>query len=150
VRLPRGSTLVAPSTVRWSALLGVVGLAISLYLTVVHYAQGQVPLACASGGLINCERVTSSAQSMVGPVPVAALGILWFAALLGLLVLVPRSPVLLAWSAVGVAFVLYLVYAELFLIRTICLWCSAVHLVVLGVFLLAVAETSAESREVAS
>ena len=148
--VPRRTILVAPGTVRWSALLGVVGLTISLYLTVVHYAQGQVPLACATGGLINCEQVTSSAQSMVGPVPVAALGILWFAALLGLLVLVPRSPVLLAWSAVGVAFAFYLVYAELFLIGTLCLWCSAVHLVVLGVFLLAVAEASAESREVAS
>jgi uncharacterized membrane protein len=135
---------------RWSALLGVVGLGISLYLTIVHYAQGQVALVCATGGLINCEQVTSSAESMVGPVPVAALGVLWFAVLLGILAARPTSPLLLAWTAVGVAFVFYLIYAELFLIGTICLWCTAVHVVVLGLFLLAVAQTSAESRELAA
>jgi uncharacterized membrane protein len=136
--------------IRWSALLGVLGLGISLYLTLVHYTQGQVPLACATSGLVNCEQVTSSAESMVGPVPVAALGVVWFAVLLGVLASRPTSLLLLAWTAIGVAFVFYLMYAELFLIGTICLWCTAVHVAVLGLFLLAVAETSAESRELAA
>ena len=30
-------------------------------------------------------------------------------------------------AIVGIGFVLYLVYAELFLIHAICLWCSSVH-----------------------
>jgi uncharacterized membrane protein len=64
---------------RCSLLLAVLGLAISLYLSVVHYASGVVPLACATGGLVNCELVTSSAESMIGPLPVAVLGVLWFA-----------------------------------------------------------------------
>ena len=55
------------------------GLAVAVYLTVVHYAQGQVPLACASSGLVNCELVTSSAQSTLGPAPVAVLGLVWTA-----------------------------------------------------------------------
>jgi uncharacterized membrane protein len=63
---------------RWSALLGLVGLAISAYLTVVHYTAGQVPLACSTSGLVNCEQVTSSPESMLGPVPVAVLGVAWF------------------------------------------------------------------------
>jgi uncharacterized membrane protein len=135
--------------IRWSALLGAVGLGISLYLTIVHYAQGQVALVCASGGLINCEQVTSSAESMVGPLPVAALGIVWFGVLLGLLASRLTSLLLLAWTAIGIAFVFYLIYAELFLVGAICLWCTAVHVVVLGLFLLAVAQTSADSRELA-
>jgi uncharacterized membrane protein len=118
-------------------------------LTIVHYAQGQVALVCASGGLINCEQVTSSAESMVGPLPVATLGIVWFGVLLGLLASRLTSLFLLAWTAIGIAFVFYLIYAELFLVGAICLWCTAVHVVVLGLFLLAVAQTSADSRELA-
>jgi uncharacterized membrane protein len=128
---------------RWSTLLGLLGLGISLYLTVVHYAQGQVPLACATSGLVNCEQVTSSAESMLGPVPVAVLGVVWFAVQLALAMAGAASRLQLAWAAGGLAFVFYLVYAELFLIGAICLWCTAVHLLVAGVFLLAVAEASA-------
>jgi uncharacterized membrane protein len=90
---------------RWSALLALLGLAISVYLTVVHYAQGQVPLVCASGGVVNCEVVTSSAESGVGPVPVALLGAIWFGMYLGLLLRGTAGPYRLAWAATGLAFV---------------------------------------------
>lgn len=135
---------------RWATLLGVIGLGISLYLTVVHYAQGQVPLVCATSGIVDCAQVTSSAASMIGPVPVAALGILWFIVLLALIATDASGVLRLAWTAGGVAFVVYLIYAELFLIGTMCLWCTAVHVVVLGLFLLVVAQTSADSREPAA
>ena len=71
----------------------------------------------------------------------------WFAVLLGLIgparAWLP-SPVLvrLAWTAVGVTVVFYLIYAELFLIGAVCLWCTAVHGLVLGLFLLALGETT--------
>jgi uncharacterized membrane protein len=132
------------SLTRWSALLGVVGLAISIYLTVVHYAQGLVPLACASGGLVNCEQVTSSAESLIGPVPVALLGVGWFAVYLATIAFHAAWPYRLAWTTAGLGFVFYLVYVELFLIGALCLWCTAIHLVVIGLFLLTVAETSAD------
>ena len=102
------------SLVRWSVALGLAGLCISAYLTLAHFAQGEVPLACIAGGPINCEQVTTSAESMVGPLPVAFLGVVWFAVLLGLIgparAWLP-SPVLLrlAWTAAGVAVVFYLV-----------------------------------------
>jgi Vitamin K epoxide reductase family len=89
---------------RWSALLALLGLAISVYLMVVHYAQGQVPLACASGGVVNCELVTSSAESGVGPVPVALLGVVWFGMYLGLVLRGTAGPYRLAWAATGLAF----------------------------------------------
>jgi uncharacterized membrane protein len=41
-----------------------------------------------------------------------------------------------------VAVVFYLIYAELFLIGAICLWCTGVHALVLGLFLLALGELS--------
>jgi uncharacterized membrane protein len=40
----------------------------------------------------------------------------------------------MALAAIGVAFVLYLVYAELFLLNAICLWCTVVHVVTLALF----------------
>src|ERR1044071_9827283 len=83
----------------WAVLLAAGGLAISLYLAVVHYSDGQIPLACPSSGFINCEDVTSSAESMLGPLPVALLGSIWFGVALSLVAL-PRatSGVLLAWT----------------------------------------------------
>jgi uncharacterized membrane protein len=120
-------------------LLSIVGLGIAIYLSVVHLARGQVPLLCSSAGAINCEEVTTSAQSTVGPIPVAFLGVLWFAVLMGLLVRGPRpalAPARLLWSAAGLLFVFYLIYAELFLIGALCLWCSFVHAIVILLFLL--------------
>ena len=127
-----------------------VGLGISIYLTVVHYAQGQVALLCATGGAINCEQVTTSPESNVGPIPVALLGVVWFLVTLAL-VAGPQLPLAragsagwkslwLVWSGIGVLVVFYLIYSELFLIGSICLWCTAIHVLVIGLFLLALNE----------
>jgi uncharacterized membrane protein len=132
---------------RWSALLGLLGLVISLYLTAAHYAQAVVPLACATAGVVNCELVMSSAESAIGPVPVAVLGVVWFAVYLGLLGFRVAGAYQLAWAATGLTSVFYLVYAELFLISALCLWCSAVHLIVMAQFLLAIGQSSADAAE---
>jgi uncharacterized membrane protein len=127
-----------------AGVFAAVGLAVAGYLTLVHYAQGQVPLACASSGLVNCDLVTSSAQSTLGPAPVAVLGLVWFAGMLALVAFEERlrQPGLLlaelVWTAGGLLVVLYLVFAELFLIGAICSWCTLVHLVVVTLFLLTV------------
>jgi uncharacterized membrane protein len=56
-----------------------------------------------------------------------------------------RLPVVqLAWATGGLLVVFYLIYAELFLIGAICLWCTAVHASVIALFLFAVAEVSSE------
>jgi uncharacterized membrane protein len=132
---------------RCSLLLAGLGLVVSGYLTAVHYASGVVPLACATGRGVNCEQVTSSAASMLGPLPVAALGVLWFAAYLVLTVGGGSGAYRLTWAAAGLAFVFYLVYAELFVIGAVCLWCTAVHLIVVALFLIEIAHSSAEVVE---
>jgi len=118
-----------------------IGIGISAYLTAAHFTQG-VSLACPTVGVINCERVTTSPQSTVGPVPVPILGLVWFAALAGLAA--ARSTgavraVRTAWVLGGLGFVFYLVYAELFLVGSICLWCTAVHLLVFALCLIVIA-----------
>ncbi|MBV9171096.1 MAG: vitamin K epoxide reductase family protein [Chloroflexi bacterium] len=129
-------------TARWSGLIGVAGLLVSMYLSATHYFSGQVPLACATAGVINCEQVTTSPQSMIGPVPVAVLGFVWFAVWLVLLN-GGSAPLRLGWAALGLVSVFYLVYIELFLIGAVCLWCTAAHVAVIALFLLAVAESTA-------
>jgi uncharacterized membrane protein len=52
------------------------------------------------------------------------------------------SPALhLAWTGGGVLMVFYLIYAELFLIGAVCVWCTVIHALVIGLFLLAVARS---------
>jgi uncharacterized membrane protein len=121
---------------------GVAGLAISIYLTVVHYST--IPLACPAYGVINCEQVVSSPYGVIGgsAIPTSAAGILWFAvsALLAAGLLAGRTRlarVQVGWAAIGLVTVLALVYLEIVRLGAVCIWCSAAHALVLLIFLIA-------------
>lgn len=116
--------------------ISVVGGAIAVYLTLTHFSS--LPLLCTVGGPVNCVSVTHSAYSVIPgtSIPISALGIAWFAVSAGL----ARSSLRLvhfAWAALGVLFVLYLVFVEIVLLHQICEWCTAVHLLVLATFVVA-------------
>jgi uncharacterized membrane protein len=127
----------------------VAGLAISLYLTSVHF--GAAPLACTTGGPVNCEAVLSSRYATWFGVPTSAFGAAWFLAVLILTAVGGERTWLavraLAW--VGAATVVFLVYLELFQIGSLCLWCSILHLLILGI-LTAVEWSAAQRHEGAS
>ena len=123
---------------RWAVivtfLLSLIGLGLSIYLSIAHFDK-QI-LACSSTGVIDCAAVTSAPQSFVLGIPVAFLGLGNF-----LVMAVLNSP--WGWrlasyrvhvarfvlSLVGMAFVLWLVYAELIIINHICLYCTGVHII---------------------
>ncbi|MET0693706.1 MAG: vitamin K epoxide reductase family protein [Propionibacteriaceae bacterium] len=114
-------------------VVSLVGLAISVYLTIEHFT-GSTTLACPEGATINCEKVTSSSWSTLVGVPVALLGLAYFVVMTFLLT--PAAwrrraldPVRIAGAVAGVAMVLYLIWIELFKVNAICLWCTAVHIV---------------------
>ena len=119
-----------------AVLASVAGLAISIYLTVVHYST--IPLACPVNGAIDCERVLSSRYAVIGDsgLPTSAAGIVWFevSAALGLL---RFRRALLAWSSIGLVTALFLVYVEIVQLGAVCLWCTAAHAMVLLIFLIA-------------
>ncbi len=133
--------------------LVVAGLAVSGYLTLLHY-DSDVPLVCAHGSFVNCASVLTSPSAMVLGIPVALAGVAWFAgalalALLSLRAAIPgvrgqggESPWLrsgaLAWTLIGVASVLWLVYQELGVVGRICVWCTVVHAIVLAMLVLQV------------
>lgn len=132
------------TTTRWAPLTSTVlclgGLGVSTYLTVEHYSSSP-SYACPASATINCIKVTTSSYSELLGIPVALLGLLFFLVLTPLcLPIVWRwdnpwpSRLRLAGITLGVAFVIYLVWAELFRIEAICLWCTGVHVVTLALF----------------
>jgi uncharacterized membrane protein len=136
-------------TLRWqpitSLVLSIAGLAVSIYLTLTHFSSA-VTLSCpAGGGAINCEKVTTSPQSYVFGIPVAVLGLAYFLPMLVLCLPVAwRSPnrwihlARLLLSVAGVGMIIYLISAELFTIKAICLWCTSVHAITFLLFVLIV------------
>ncbi|MGH3149571.1 MAG: vitamin K epoxide reductase family protein [Streptosporangiaceae bacterium] len=145
-----GST--GAETQRWSAapfwmqittwLVAVAGLGVSIYLTIAHFTE-TVLAGCSESGLVNCTKVTTSPQSYVFGIPVAVLGLAFY-----LFAVAAMSPwawrsrrrevhiVRLASTVVGIGFVLYLIYAELFIIGSICLYCTSVHVLTFVLFAL--------------
>jgi uncharacterized membrane protein len=111
--------------------LAVAGLAISIYLTWVHYA-GIEPVCT---GVSDCERVQNSDYAELLGIPVAVLGIVGYAAILGSLGLRVELTAVLAYLAV--AFSAYLTWAELFRIDAICQWCVGSALITVAIAVVA-------------
>jgi uncharacterized membrane protein len=126
-----------------SLTLALLGLGVSIYMTIEHFT-GNTTLACNVNSVVNCEAVTTSPESMVfGVFPVAVLGLAFYA------FMVPATTpwawrwqrrelalLRLASVVVGVGFIIYLIYVELFQVNAICLWCTSVHVITFALFAL--------------
>jgi uncharacterized membrane protein len=115
-------------------------LGVSTYLTIAHYSGG-ITLACPNTGAINCEKVTTSPQSVIFGIPVAVLGLAFFAAMLlfNLPAVWRRRDyrirlTRLGLAVSGVGFAIYLIYTELLTLHAICLWCTSAHILALLIF----------------
>ena len=111
--------------VLWRAMvvLGVIGLGVAIYLTVVHY--GNLTVLCAAKNN-PCAQVQSSIYSHVLGIPVALLGLIGYALILASL-LAPASELsrsaTLGVTLFGFVFSGYLTYREVFTLKEICEWC---------------------------
>jgi uncharacterized membrane protein len=129
---------------RWATFgLAILGLAASAYLTYTHFTDSALAGCTETRGAVNCGKVTTSPQSIVFGIPVAVLGLAFYVFLVAIM-----SP--FAWRSrrreialvrmlslvVGIGFVLYLLYAELFQIDAICLYCTSVHIITFLLFVL--------------
>jgi uncharacterized membrane protein len=126
-------------------LLSLVGFFVALYLF-AHNAGWTGPIVCGVG---DCETVQSSSYAAIGPVPVSAVGVLGYVALLGLSLfgLQPAhrasrtvGALLLAGSAFGVAFSAYLTYLEAMVIRAWCQYCVISAILITLIFLASLPE----------
>jgi uncharacterized membrane protein len=130
-----------------SFALAILGLAISAYETYAHF-NGSHLAGCPTGGngTFNCSAVITSPQSMVfGVIPVAILGLAFYVAAVPLFSpwawrIQRREVHLLRLGSVivGMGFVMYLIYAELYQIGDICEYCTGVHIVTFLLFCITV------------
>ena len=150
-RPPAGRAPAAPAAPQMRAVplwlqlttwaLALAGLGVSIYLTVAHFTSPRI-LVCSEKGFVNCAAVTTSPESMIfGIFPVAVLGLAFY-----VFMAAATSP--WAWRAtwpairwarfgsvvVGMVFVLYLLYTELFTLNAICLFCTIVHVITFLLF----------------
>ena len=130
-----------------SGLLVLVGLGIAIYMTYEHFT-GSTTLACSTTSFVNCLKVTTSAQSYFLGIPVAVLGLGFFVtAACFYNPMAWRShrrwvhQIRLGLAIISMLFVLWLLYAELIVIGSICEYCTGVHLVTFALFVVTMIAT---------
>jgi uncharacterized membrane protein len=102
------------------ALLALAGVVVSGLALHVHYSTETE--ACSINEKWDCGIVNHSPFAMIGPVPVAAIGIAGYV-LLTLLALSRRKRPALVASLVGLAFSLYLTHIEKDILLVWCVYC---------------------------
>ena len=100
--------------------LAIAGVVVSYLALRVHYSNETQP--CDINAHWDCGVVNHSPFSMIGPIPVAGLGIAGYA-LIGVLALLRRRALLLAAAIVGLGFALYLSHIEKDVLEVWCLYC---------------------------
>lgn len=126
-----------------ATLVNVVGLALAGYLTVEHFSATP-SYFCPANSVIDCARVTESSWSRFLGIPVAPMGLVYFAVSIPLQLPAAwraASPWWVrarwAWAGVGMAGVIWLIYGELD-VGAICLYCTGVHAATFVLFVITV------------
>jgi uncharacterized membrane protein len=111
-----------------SVALASLGVLVSIYMTIYKLTSNNS--MCLGSG--DCSTVNASPYSMVYGIPVALLGVVGYAAILGILMMETRAGKFIKQNATlgvfglsvtGFAFTLYLVYLEIFVIEALCPFC---------------------------
>ncbi len=126
-----------------SLVLTVIGILVSIYMTVYKITDNDG--MCLGSG--DCSTVNASPYSEVfGGFPVAGVGILGYAAILGLHLLEMRGKLsrenatlgLFGITLIGFLFTVYLVYIEVAVIKALCPFCVASQIVMTLIFIVSV------------
>ena len=132
----------------------VLGLGASSWSSYVHYSLLTVPgytSFCDMSGAISCTQAYLSQYGSLWGVPVALGGVIYFATVL-LIVGVAGQPsakgrenvpaYVFALSTAALAFVLYLGWASVFKLNTVCLLCATTYLAVIALFIISAGATT--------
>jgi len=132
-------------------ILALLAIAVSAYLTYLHYAPGHGAWCDVSQGF-NCEIVNQSIYAEFPPgsgIPVGGLGALAFIIVFILAYSVQKKEEFLYFDrkerakylaillGMSVLFSLYLVYIEAFVLYTFCLFCLILGILIIASFILA-------------
>ena len=127
---------------RISLALVLVGLAVSIYMTVYKLTDNSS--MCLGSG--DCSVVNASKYSEVNNIPVAVIGVAGYGAMLVILLLEQRpgyfkeNAVLLIFglALTGFLFTAYLVYVEIFLLNAFCPFCVTSQIAMTMIFILSI------------
>ena len=142
------------------AVLTFIAAGTSLY---VHYnliTDSSYASFCDISETVSCEAVYESDYGSVAGIPVAAFGMIWSALIFVLAAYGMRharssepdniSEYIFLLSVVGLASVVYLGYASLFILELVCVLCMATYVTVFGLFFVASGATSLPFRTLPS
>src|SRR5436190_22556427 len=147
-----GEAVTLPGRAPWLAGFALLGLGFSVAPTWVHYQILNDPTYasfCDVNATLNCTEAYTSRFGAFGGVPVALLGLLFFAGVLVLIAMCWQSAdaaanlpgYVFAASTVGLAVILYLAYASYFILHVVCLLCAGTYVAVIGLFLISGSST---------
>lgn len=126
--------------------LSVIGLLVAAYMTIYKWTDNN-SMCLGNGG---CSDVNASKYSEVYGIPVALIGFLGYAAILAILAFEHfklfmvdffeenATLALFGLSLTGFLFTLWLIYAEIFLIKKLCPFCLASQTVMTIIFILSI------------
>ncbi len=117
------------------SLLALVGVIVSALALQVHYSTGVQP--CSINATWDCGIVNHSRYAEVAGIPVAALGIVGYAAI-AFLSLTGFSRLTAAAALGGFLFALYLTHVEKDILQTYCLYCVISQITIAIILLAAV------------
>nr|AXL05299.1 hypothetical protein A3J29_11825 [uncultured bacterium] len=134
------------------AAFAALGLAASSASTWVHYRILNDPTYasfCDVNATFSCTEAYTSRFGAVAGVPIALVGLLFFAGVLGMILVAGKSPALrenvtgyiFALATLGLAAVLYLAYASYLILHVVCVLCVGTYVAIIGLFLLSGAST---------
>lgn len=115
------------------AALALAGIIVSVLAFRIHYSNDVQP--CDINAHWDCGTVNHSRYSMLGHVPVAAVGIVGYF-VLGVLALMRRRGLALLASFIGLAFSLYLTNIEAHKLEVWCLYCVTSQIIIAIITLL--------------
>ena len=122
--------------------LTILGLLVSIYMTIYKFTSNDA--MCVGSG--DCHTVNTSKYSEVNGIPVAAVGVLGYTSLLGVLWLERKpgffkdngSMIFFGISLIGFFFTLWLVYVEVALLKAYCPFCITSQISMTLIFILSV------------
>ena len=127
---------------RSSILLVVLGLLVSIYMTVYKLTSNDS--MCLGSG--DCHTVNASRYSAVNGIPVAVFGVIGYLAILITLVFEKRNPffqenstlMVFGLALTGFLFTLWLIYVEVALLKALCPFCLTSQAAMTIIFVIAV------------
>ena len=127
---------------RTMIVLAVIGLLVATYMTIYKWTNNDA--MCLGSG--DCSTVNASRYADVNGIPVALIGVLGYAASLGMLLFENRADFLRQNSTLltfglaltGFLFTVWLIYAEIFLIKAFCPFCVTSQVAMTIIFILSI------------